>query len=120
MKSSLEDLRNPLHHPKWNINVFIISGLRTEESILNIPHVPNSMIRTLREESSELRIEDARIFFTPMFGVLTDSNSTFVFQNMIVEGSNPLDPKIQIRQPCHRVLVTLGTVEPPRIPVLAY
>jgi hypothetical protein len=44
--------------------------LRTEESILNIPYVSNSVTRTLREESSELRIEDLRIFCFRMFGVL--------------------------------------------------
>jgi hypothetical protein len=38
--------------------MFTILVLRTEESILNIPYVPNSVTRTLREESSELRIED--------------------------------------------------------------
>jgi hypothetical protein len=120
MKSSLEDLRNPQHHPKWNIDVFTISGLRTEESILNSLYVPNSVTRTLKEESSELRIEDSRIFCIPMFGVLSGSDSIFVCQNMRVEGLNHLGPKIQIRQPCHRVSVTLGTVESPRIPVLAY
>jgi hypothetical protein len=57
MRYSVEDLRNPQGDPKGNINVFTILGLRTEESILNIAYVPNSVNRTLREESSELRIE---------------------------------------------------------------
>jgi hypothetical protein len=58
MRFSFQDLRNPQYHPKGNIDVFTILVLRTEESILNIPYVPNSVTRTLREESSELRIED--------------------------------------------------------------
>jgi hypothetical protein len=58
MRYSVEDLRNPQDDPKGNINVFTILGLRTEVSILNIAYVPNSVNRTLREESSELRIED--------------------------------------------------------------
>jgi hypothetical protein len=37
----------------------------TEESILNIPYVSNSVTRTLREESSELRIEDFDDFLFP-------------------------------------------------------